>query len=118
MSSYRTKTIQDQTMFCATWSWLSLSAKGPWVVIFSLKINLVPDNHVFESLPNDKSLDRSKFKAFADYKINGILQQLFFLGWVENIVGRGENLVISIFSFPHNVFKKPFSGSLIVGIML
>ena len=36
------------------------------------------------SLPNDKFLDLSKFKAFADDKIN---VAHFVLGKVENIVG-------------------------------
>ena len=58
----------------------------------------------FKSLSNDKFLDWSKFKAFADKKI-----KKFFLGWLENIAGKGENagkmLVTSIFSFSYNVFK-------------
>ena len=42
-------------------------------------------------LPSDKFLDWSKFKAFADNKINVIKKQKFFLGLVGNIVGKGEN---------------------------
>ena len=38
----------------------------------------------FHPFPNDKYLDWSKFKAFADDKINVTLTQLFFLGLVEN----------------------------------
>ena len=41
------------------------------------------------SLPNDKILDYSKFKAFADKKV--IVTQKFGLGRVENITGKGEN---------------------------
>ena len=46
-----------------------------------------------------KFLDRSKFKAFADDKIDLFQKLKFFLGWVENIVGKGENA--------GNVFKRP-----------
>ena len=43
------------------------------------------------SLPNDKILDWSKLKAFADDKINVTEKLKFVLGRVENIVGKGEN---------------------------
>ena len=43
------------------------------------------------SLPNDKFLDWSKLKAFADDKINVTKLHKFFLGLAENIVGKGEN---------------------------
>ena len=53
------------------------------------------------SLPNDKSLDWSKLKAFA-----------LIMGRIENIVGKGEN-----FLFPQ-CFQKPYlSGSLKAGIV-
>ena len=42
-------------------------------------------------LLNDKILEWSKFKAFADDKINLTEQLLFVLGRVENIVRKGEN---------------------------
>ena len=45
------------------------------------------------SLPNDKILNWSKFKAFADDKIN-VTQKyefFFFLERVENIEGKGNN---------------------------
>ena len=51
----------------------------------------------FNSLPNDKILDWSKFKAFADDKINVTEKLNFVLGRVE-----------SIFSFSHDVFKRLF----------
>ena len=57
------------------------------------------------SLPNDKILDWSKFKAFADDKIKVLKMIIFVLDRDENIVGKGEN------AFPHNVFKRPlFQG--------
>ena len=43
------------------------------------------------SLPNDKILDRSKLKAFADNKINMNEKLKFVLETVENVVGKGEN---------------------------
>ena len=58
-------------------------------------------------LPNDKILDWSKFKAFADDKINVCEKLKFGLGRVEKIVGKGENAVYQHFSFFHNVFKSP-----------
>ena len=43
------------------------------------------------TLPNDKFLDWSKLKAFADDKNKCNFKTEFILGWVENIVGKGEN---------------------------
>ena len=57
-------------------------------------------------LTNDKISDLSKFKAFADDKINVTQKFKFELGRVENIVGKEENAGISIFPFSHNVFKS------------
>ena len=44
-----------------------------------------------KSLPNNKFLDWSNLKAFAYDKINMTQKLKFVLGWVENIVGKGEN---------------------------
>ena len=44
---------------------------------------------IFNSFPNNKIIDWSKFKAFADDKINETLK--FLLGREDNIVGNGEN---------------------------
>ena len=43
------------------------------------------------SLPADKIVDLSKFKAFVDDKINATEKLKFALGMVENIVGKREN---------------------------
>ena len=43
------------------------------------------------SLPNDKILDWSKLKAFADDTIKVTKNLKFVLGWIENIVVKGEN---------------------------
>ena len=47
-------------------------------------------DHV-SSLPNNKFLDWSILKAFADDKINVTEKLKFVLGRVENIVKKGEN---------------------------
>ena len=59
------------------------------------------------TLPNDKFLDWSKFKALADDKINGNRNFKFVLGKVENLSGKKEKMLItSIFFFSQNVFKS------------
>ena len=66
---------------------------------------------MLNSLPNDKFLNLSKLKAFADDKVNLAEKLKLVLGGVENIVGKEEMLVTSIFTFSHNVFKRlPFQG--------
>ena len=50
------------------------------------------DNATLNSLPNDKILDWSKLKAFADDKINVNKKKLKFdLLRIENILGKEEN---------------------------
>ena len=44
---------------------------------------------IFRSLPNNKILDTSELKAFADDKIILTQKLKFDLGWVENMVGKG-----------------------------
>ena len=50
-------------------------------------------------------LDSFKLKAFADDKFNVAKKVIFVCNMVEKIVGKGEMLVTSIFSFP-SVFKR------------
>ena len=45
----------------------------------------------FNSLPNDKILDWSNLKAFADNKIKVTEKLKIVWGRLENIVGHGEN---------------------------
>ena len=67
---------------------------------------------MFNSLPNDKFLDRSKFKTFAEDKINMTQTFKFDLWWVENIVGKGENAGDQHFLlFPQCFQKASFSRS-------
>ena len=72
----------------------------------------------FKSLPDDKSLDLSKLKAFADNKINVTVKLKFALGQKENIVGTGENAGNQHFLlFPQCFQKASITGSLHVGTM-
>ena len=62
-------------------------------------------------LPNDKFLDSSRLKEFADDKINVTYKQIFFLGLIENIVGKGENAGYQhVLVFPQGFQKVSFSG--------
>ena len=70
------------------------------------------------SLPNDKSLDWSKLKAFADDKIKVTEKLKILLERVENIVGKGENAGYQHFLlFPQCFQKDSYTGSLKVGIV-
>ena len=70
------------------------------------------------SLPNNKILDQSKFKAFADDKINVTKNLRFVSGREENIVGKGENTRYQHFLlFPQCFQKAPFQESLKVRIV-
>ena len=59
--------------------------------------------NVHNSLPNNKILDKTKSKAFADYKLNVVLMTIPFFDIAENNEGKGE-----IFPFSHIVFKAFF----------
>ena len=48
-------------------------------------------HNVFNCLPDDKTVDFSKLKVFADTKINVTQKLNFVSGRVENIVGKPEN---------------------------
>ena len=76
---------------------------------------LTPPN----SLPDDKLLDLSKLKTFADDKINVTLKLKFASGRVaKNIVGKGENAGYQHFLlFPQCFQKASLLGSLKVGIV-
>ena len=70
------------------------------------------------SLPNDTILDWSKFKAFADDKINVTEKLKFVLVRVENIVEKGENAGYQHFLlFPQCFPKSPYMGWLKVVIV-
>ena len=69
------------------------------------------------SLPNDKILDWSKFKAFADEKISvNKKKRKFGFRWLKNIVGKGENAGYEHFLLFLQCFQKAsFPGLLKVG---
>ena len=60
-----------------------------------------------DSLPHDKIFHQSKLKVFADYKLKVTKMIMSVFDRVENIVGKGEIVCTSNFSFSHNVFKRP-----------
>ena len=64
---------------------------------------------VFNPFPHDKILDQTKFKAFADDKLNVTKRIISVFDRVEKIVGIGEIACTSNFSFSHNLFKKLLS---------
>ena len=73
---------------------------------------------MFNSLPNDKIVDWSKLKAFADDKRKVTEKLKFVLGMVENIVGKRENAGYQHFLLFLQCFHKTsFSRSLKVGIV-
>ena len=76
------------------------------------------EKFILNSLPNDKMLDPSKFKAFADDKLNvNQKSQFLFLG-VGNIVERRENAAYQYFLlFPKFFQKASFSVSLKVALL-
>ena len=65
--------------------------------------------NIFNSFPHNKILDLSKFKAFADDKINVTKKMKFVLGRVKTLWEKEKMLVASIFSFSLNVFKRLLS---------
>ena len=60
----------------------------------------------FDHFPNDKSLDQSKLKAFANDKIKVSEKLKFVLTREENTVGRGENARYQHFLFFPRCFHK------------
>ena len=64
---------------------------------------------LINSLPNDKCFYLTNLKACADEKINIAKIMISVFDIAENIVGKGENACISIFSFSHAVSKAFFS---------
>ena len=63
---------------------------------------------MFDSLPNDKTVDYTKFKPFADDKIILTQKLKFLFGRVENIVGKGENAGDQHFLLFPTLFSKAF----------
>ena len=68
--------------------------------------------YVLNSLPNNKIFRLVQVEAFADNKIKVTQKLKFVLGWVEDILGKGENAGNQHFLlFPKCFQKPPSSGS-------
>ena len=66
-----------------------------------------------------RNLDKSKFQAFADDKINATENFKFVLGMEEKILGKAENAGYQFFLLLPGCFQKPpSSGSLKVQVVL
>ena len=73
---------------------------------------------MLNSLPNDKILDQSNFKAFAEDTLNVVQIIICVSDRVENLVGKGENAGYQHFLlFPQGLQKASLSGSLKVEIL-
>ena len=73
----------------------------------------------FNSFPNDKILDSSKFKAFADDKIIVTKIAKLYIDKVENIAEKGENAGCQHFLLFQQCFQRANSaGSLNLGTMI
>ena len=74
-----------------------------------LHFKIIPLN----PLPNDKTLDLSKLKAFAENKVIVNQKLIFAFGRVEKNVGKGENAGYQHFLVFPECFQKAFqTGSL------
>ena len=62
----------------------------------------------FNPLPNDKILDMTESKAFADDKLNVTRVTISLLERVEDTVGKGENAGYQRFLLFQPVFSKAF----------
>ena len=73
---------------------------------------------IINPLPNNKILDVTKLKAFADDKLNVARTMISLLDRIENTVGKGENAGYQHFLLFPQCFPKPSSlGSLKVRIV-
>ena len=73
-------------------------------------MGLLAFHHLLNLYQTTNFLDWSKLKAFADNKINATLLQIFVLGWVGNIVGKGENAGYQHFLLSPQCFQKASSS--------
>ena len=91
-----------------------VSNQGPsWLSCFSCckEVSIFRVN--FNSLPNDKILNWSKLKAFADGKTIVNEKFKFCLGRVEKIVGKQENAGYEHFRLFLQCFQKPSVSGLL-----
>ena len=91
---------------------------GISVFLFCIILSWILKAFFLNSLPNDKILDWSKFRAFTNKKIDATEKLKFVLGRVEKIVRKGENAGYQHFLlFPQCFQKASFSRLLKVGIV-
>ena len=70
------------------------------------------------SLPDDKMLDWSKLKAFADDVLNLAEMMVIIHKSLENLVGKGENAGYQHFPhFPRGFQRAFYTGSFNLGIV-
>ena len=82
------------------------------ILLFIFYMGVFSLDRSFNSLPNNKILDQSKLKAFADDKIKVIEKLKFVLGRIENIVGKGGSAGYQHFLlFPQCFQEVYFTGS-------
>ena len=85
---------------------LFVEGKEPWVLftsctnystltlfLYRMHAFSLADTKLINSLPNNKVLDWSKWKAMADDKIKVLKMMIFVFDRVVNIVGNGENSI-------------------------
>ena len=88
------------------------------IIIGHLIIFFFPNNSSSQLFTKQQNFGPVQIESIADVKINVIKNPKFYLGRVENIVGKGENAGYQHFLlFPQNFQKASFPGSLKVGIM-
>ena len=81
-------------------------------------VGTMHDADVINSLPNNKFLDMTKLKPFADNKLNAAVMMISLFDRVENTVEKGENAGYQHFLlFPQRFPKAAFFGSLKVRIV-
>ena len=108
----KSKWYNEKTLFVKK-KMLITSSTSPFPSVFRTMSSML-----LISLPNSKSLDWSKLKAFADDKINLNKKLELVLGRVENIVGKGENAGYQHFLLFQQCFQKAsLLRSLKVGIV-
>ena len=118
----------DQTKMLSSGNWLTISSFEYQFQTYNLKYfcsAILQRKVIFNSLPNNKNLDMTKLKAFADDKLNIARIMISLYDGVENTMGKGKNagyqyfLLLPVFSktfffrvaqaislFPHNVFRR------------
>ena len=85
----------------------SLNSCGPnfWSDIWSMFSNNNLHQRQVNSFTNNKILDMTKLKTFADDELKVAIMTISLFDRVKNTVGKGEMLVTSIFSLPTGFSK-------------